>query len=296
MRNFWLSLIVLVTLTVAGSGDVHAGAHYLVGAGGSGTGEIPPPGFYYKMYNVYYRATKFKDGSKSLPGRTKTESFTQLHRFIWNTGHKVLGGDLIFDTYIPLSYTKLSGDLAGTTGDKDKFGVGDVFFETLLQWRVNDKLSILVAPAVVLPVGNYHKDNPASPGLGYFSFMANAGGSYYFDDEKKWNINGMFRYETSTTEFKTHKRSGDYLHFEASLTRRFDKWAAAFIMAGSWQTTSGQGMGKDNRKRNYLQTVGPEISYSPTPTTEFQVKALFEFKNRNQPQGTLYSLTFMKAF
>lgn len=296
MRKAILIHLAVIAAIAAGGTCAQAGARHAVGADGYLLATLPPPGFYYKLYHVVYAADTYKDGSRSLPGDTKLTSVNQIHRVLWCTDKKILGANLIFDFVVPVAYTRMSGDLAGTRGNKDKLGVGDMYFEPILQWR-GENWSFLFTPSVYLPTGMYDKNNPVSPGRGCFSFLATAGGSYFFGADRSWNVSSLVRYETSTTEFSTNVREGSYVHFEGSLGKRFGNWTGALVGLGSWQVSDARGKGAANGKRSAKQMFGPEIGYGRKEWgMDIQFKVLFEFKNRNSTQGVQTVLSVVKSF
>lgn len=287
-------LVVLVGATPARA----AGApHYSIGVGGSGCGGIPPKGFYYKMYNCFYFSDTYKDGGRSLPGKTETTLVFQVHRVLQNTGIKFLGADFGWQAVLPFIYGKVSADLAGSHGDKHRFGVGDLQIEPMLQWYPHERLSTILSVAFFLPVGDYRKDRAVNPGSGSWGAMVTTGFNFYFDEEKSWVLSPIIYYEKSTKEFSTSKRAGDYVHFEASLQKRVGRWAGAVNFGGTWQVTDSRGFGRDeDKKHQRILQLGPELTFNPTETTELQLKAVFEFKNRNATQGTGVHFTFLKVF
>lgn len=291
-----LAGVAVVVLTLFGAVPAWAGAHYSIGVGGSGNGMIPGPGFYYKMYNCFYTADTYKAGGDSAPGRTKTTMAFQVHRVLQNTGRKFLGGEFGWQAVLPVIYAKVSADLAGTHGDKHRFGVGDLQIEPILQWYPHEQLSTLIGLAFFLPVGDYQKNSAVSTGSGSFGAMLSTGFTWYFDKEKTWNFSPIVRYEKSTEEFSTNKRAGDYIHFETNVQKRFGKWSGSVNFAATWQVSDSRGSGPADKMHQRKLQIGPEIGYNPTPTTEIQLKAMFEFKNRNATQGTGIHFTFLKVF
>lgn len=283
---------VIVFLSVAGITPALAGSHFTTGIAGSGPAWIPPPGFYYKMYNCFYSADTYKVGSKTLGGDDSVTNFIQVHRALWNSGHKFLGADVIGQLVMPLIYVDVGRDLVGPDGRDNRFSVGDLQTEFIMQWYPHEQVTWLIGLSVFWPIGDYKKNSAVSTGTGNFGFMAATGGQIAFDREKTWNFGVVAKYEKSTKEFSTDKRPGDYVHFETSLQKRWGKWSAAGLFCGTWQVTDGRGFENHERKLS----AGPEIGYFATDSIELQVKALWEFKNRNASQGTQVHFTFMKAF
>lgn len=156
-----------------------------------------------------------------------------VNRVILNTGWKCLGADLGVQAIVPVIHARVSADMAGTSGDKHRTGVGDLRLEPTLQWYPTDRLSILASAALFLPIGDYRKNAPVNPCSGSFGFMGSLGGNYFLGAGKTVLFSPIFRYEKSTRQRSTDIRAGDYLHFEASLLKKWDRWSAAFNLCGT---------------------------------------------------------------
>lgn len=65
--------------------------HYVCGVEGIKVATIPPPGFYYKLYNVFYYCDTFKARRNSPQARPDIQDFIMVHRPIWITNQKIFG-------------------------------------------------------------------------------------------------------------------------------------------------------------------------------------------------------------
>jgi hypothetical protein len=275
-----------------------AKAHFNTGGSGYKVGTMPPPGFYYKMYNVFYTADKYigNDG-KNVPGDTKVKAFTQTHRFVWATHAKILGGDLIWDLQVPLSWTKMSPNLTGKTGDIDNFGLGDPTLYMILAWH-DSWYDTAVGVAAIMPMGEYKKNDPVTPGKGYWGMMPSAGATVYFDEARTWNLSAMLRYEISYGQRGTDLVEGDNVHLETGFGKKVNDWLdLAAVGVGSWQVTDskGKGVGKDDLHTRKLG-FGPEAVIALPARTSLNFRVLFETECRNNPEGVMSTITFSKAF
>jgi hypothetical protein len=250
------------------------------------------------MYNVFYTADKYigNDG-KNVAGDTKVEAFTQTHRFIWATHTHILGGDLIWDLSVPLSWTKMSANLARKPGDVDKFGLGDPMFYMVLAWH-DSWYDSAVGVAAIMPVGRYEKNDPVSPGKGYWGMMPTAGATVYFDEARTWNLSAMLRYEISYGQRGTDLTEGDNVHLETAFGKKVNDWLdLAAVAVGSWQVTDskGKGVGQDDLHTRKL-AFGPEAVIALPARTSLNFRVLFETECRNNPEGVMGTITFSKAF
>ena len=101
MRNvkkvLYMAIIGLVCWGI-GPGYCLAGesGHYVNGAEGIKAATLPPPGFYYRMYNVFYTADTLADqDGNALNVNFDAGIYAMVNRFIWITDVKLLGGNFL---------------------------------------------------------------------------------------------------------------------------------------------------------------------------------------------------------
>jgi hypothetical protein len=291
-------LFLLLLLLLAPVNSVWAKAHFNTGGSGYKLSSLPPPGFYYKVYNAYYSADDYRnnDGDKAA-GDTRVRSFSQSHRFIWSTDLWLAGGNVLLDLTVPLSYSSLSSNLTGRAGTVDKFGVGDPLFHVLLSWH-DPKWDFLLAMGAHIPVGEYHKNDPVSPGKGYWGLQPSIGGTWYFDEERTWTLSALLRYEISFEQKGTDLREGDNFHVEAAFGKKVNDWLAlALAGAGSWQTTSAKGKGTSNDYLSGKLAFGPEVLADlPGRAGNLSLRFLFDVDSKNNPEGIMIVFTWTYAF
>ena len=290
-------LIVLLALCgcfcVSGAAFA-AHSHYTNGIEGIKAATFPPKGFYWRMYNAYYTANKYKNNQGKKSGSFNADVYALANRFIYNTGMDVLGADYAFDIVIPLQNTNIR---MGGAFNKDKFGLGDILVEpVILAWH-GDRWDAVVAGGVYIPTGYYKETNAASPGKGFWSFMGTAGGTLYFDAEKSWHASVLARYEIHTKQEDTHITPGNDFHFEWGAGKTFaglyDVGVAGYC---AWQTTEDSGSGSSKYKEQ-AYAVGPEIGAAiPALGMQVSLRSVWEFENRNAAQGNITTLTLTKAF
>jgi hypothetical protein len=81
--------------------------HYVNGVEeGIKSGSVPGPGLYYRLYNVFYRSNDLTDrNGKTIDNSFDLSIFANVHRLIWVTDKKILGGDYFVHAVMPLTYT-----------------------------------------------------------------------------------------------------------------------------------------------------------------------------------------------
>lgn len=289
---------MVLFLAVIMPGLLFAGAntHYVNGLEGIKGGTVPPPGLYYKMYNVAYNADELMDqNGNEVPNGFDLTVYANAHRFIWVTDKKFLGADVFMDATIPLLYT----DFSVTGFDDDEFGLGDICIEPLgLSWH-GSNFDAAVALSAYIPTGDYDLAEPASPGKGYWTGMATFGGTLYFDTQKTWSLSLLGRYEIHTDQEDRDFTPGDDFHFEWGIGKSFAKiWEAGISGYCQWQVTDDSGTAAVTPDvHDQVYAAGPEISVFIPPAKMFlSLRSLFEFEAEDRPEGNTTVLTLTKIF
>lgn len=305
MRNYrYISLLsgILFSLAfvAASCGSAMAGAHYVGGSLGINAGSLPPPGFHYKMYNVFYKADSEQDshGDDIKNMGLDVHVFANVHQFAYISDYKLLGANVGADILIPFVYTDLSIKAAGV--DEDSFGLGDFCVEPfILAWHY-PRYDVSFAAGFYAPTGDH--DEPSSPGKGYWTAMETLGGTYYFDDARTWTISLLTRWEQSTKDDDTETTPGPEVVAEYGVGKMIpldEKHSFTLGAAGYSYTQlfhdSGTGASDD---RFSGHAAGPEIRFMTLNPIPFQIgfRYLFEYAVRNQSEGNTVALNFTASF
>ena len=293
MKRALVAALLCIGLLVPGTA-MAGHAHYTNGIEGIRAASLPPEGFYWRMYNVYYQADKMKTNDKKSNKDFEADVYALVNRFIWTTPAKVLGGSFTMDLIIPMTYSDIKLD---GVFNSHKFGVGDIIVEpALLHWH-GDRWDSVLGFSVFLPTGEFNKNKPASPGKGFTTFMGSFGGTLYFDDAKTWSASILGRYETHTKQEDTRINPGDDLHFEWGLGKVLPFGLEVGVVGYcQWQLKEDKGRNAaPGMEKAYA--VGPEIGYTVAPwKLNIALRSLWEFENKNTTQGSITSLVLTKAF
>lgn len=274
------------------------GNHYTNGVEGIRAASLPPPGLYFRLYNVYYSAGDLKDTNGDSLGDFDLDVFAVVPRLIWVSEYKLLGADYFADVIIPLVNTDVSLGMGNATlFDDDKFGLGDIAVEPFgLSWH-GDRYDASFAAGVYLPVGEYDETEPASPGLNYWTGMITAGGTYYLDQAKTWSASILARYEFHGENDDTDMTNGDDFHFEWGIGKKLAQfWEIGAAGYCQWQVSDDSGKGAtDSRDRVYA--AGPEINYFiASLKTNATLRYVTEFGAEDRSEGDLAALIFTHIF
>ncbi len=307
MGKFIVVIFCALAIAVVSSGTAVAGVtgHYVNGVEGLKAATVPPPGFYYRLYNVFYNADELTgpSGDKS-PVDFDLSVYAMVNRFIWMTHTKILGADFGADIIIPFIYTdiEMKGLPPGPpfVVEDDQFGLGDMAIEPIvLSWHA-PRHDASFGVAFYTPTGEYDKDEPASPGLDMWTAMFTLGGTYYLDAEKTWSASILARYEMHTEKDEIDVEPGDDFHFEWGLGKTLAKiWDVGLTGYCQWQVTDDSGSGVTWNKSDHdrVYAVGPEVSvFVPPIKSILSLRSQWEFDAKDRPEGNCTSLTLTKMF
>lgn len=295
-------LLAMLCLYGLGTGFAFAASgHYVSGGEGVLGANVPPPrpnGIYWKIYNMYYTANTMRDnGRGKAPGNFDVNVFAHAHRFIYSSDIEVLGGNLLFDLIIPITYTDISYKGLGSASFGDnRWGLGDIFVEPLFIGWHRPRWDAFAAIGTYVPTGEYAADKPASPGMGFWTIMFSAGGVWYFDVERTWSASILARYQVHTDQDDTDITPGNHFSFEWGLGKSVSGFDLGIAGYCHWQVTDDSGPGAGSHKEQAF-AIGPEIGYTfKDAGINVVLRSVWEFENKNKAQGNMTSLNFVYAF
>lgn len=290
MRIFLISCWLIGTLfSTAFAGET---GHYVSGSEGIRAATLPPPGIYYRMYNVFYSADKNGDGFD-------VNVYAIANRIVWISDIKILGADYGVDMTIPLIYTDIEIEENGV--DDDQFGLGDIWIEPLLLSWHGPSYAISFGLGAYVPTGEYDKSRPASPGKDFWTGMLTLGGTYYLDAEKTWSVSILNRYEVHSEKDETDVKPGNDFHFEWGIGKTLAKvWDVGLVGYCHWQVTDDSGSDVPDEEKSVhdrVFAIGPEVSTFINCARLFiSFRSEWEFDAKDRPEGTVMTLTLTKIF
>jgi hypothetical protein len=273
--------------------------HYVNGVEGIKAATLPPPGLYYRLYNVFYNADELMDpDGDELPIGFEVSVYAMVNRFVWVTNGTILGGNYFMDVVIPLINTDIEVQAAGI--DESEFGLGDINVEPFgIAWH-GPRYDASFGLSVYIPTGEYDQTEPASPGRDMWTGMITLGGTYYFDVAKTWSASILTRYETHSEKDETDVTLGDDFHFEWGVGKTLAKiWDVGVTGYCHWQVTddSGSDVFWDKSDHDRVYAVGPEVSVFIPPAKLFaSLRSQWEFNAQDRSEGNVTSLTLTKIF
>ena len=285
--------------TVAAPVDANAW-HYTPGSLGISGAVIPPPGFHYINYNMFYNADTFKDtDGNSADIGFDLGVYANVSQFVYMTNTKILGADFGIDAVVPLVSTDLQ--ISATGVDSSEFGLGDICLEPFaLAWH-GARYDGIFGIAAILPAGD--TDEPASAGKGYWSIMETAGLNVYLDQARTWSVSMLTRWIENFEDPDTNVTSGMELVAEYGLGKTLVLRDGFFFRSGvagysAVQLTDDDGPGADSDERRQINAVGPDINFTLLGKIPLQLEAryMFEYGAESSAQGQLATITLRASF
>jgi hypothetical protein len=289
------SLLAASLAAIPGALQAQPDAHYVPGIEGIGCATLPPPGWYFRDYNVFYLANHVNDsgGHNVAPAGFQALTYANVPRGIWITDTKLLGGYVGGDVVLPLIYNSLK---AGKF-DNNTFGIGDAYAEGTLSWHPK-QFDIGAAVGVWAPSGDSAKPLTTRAGSGFWTPELTLGVTWYPDEAKTWAVSGLNRYEFNTKDRDTHETPGEAWTLEWGISKKFIKRIDVGVV-GYYQQRTTQSWGPDPGEFPYsrVAAVGPEINVVfPKPELFVSLRYNYEFMAEERAQGHTVALTLTKRF
>lgn len=288
-----------VLALLAGLAPVAAQAegHYVPGVEGTQAASVPPPGFYYLGYVVNYNLNSMRQPGTSddFPGHNSGTVTALANRFVWMTGHKVLGADYGVEAIVPLMRTSLTFNTLGVSDSRS--GVGDIYVGPLVLGWHGPQWDAVAAAGVWLDSASTSHD--ASPGKGYTSTMLTGGLTYYFDPAKTIAGAALMRFERHGKKDDGF-RYGNQVTVEWGLSKAFGPMQAGVVGYSQWQTSDDSGLGARPNAKASRHALGAELVYPVAPGMAlkgaFYKELSAESGSTPQSKGSLLRLSIVKAF
>lgn len=96
LTKMLVTAVAVAAMALASAGPALAFGHYTPGALGLGSATLPPEGFHWTMYNIYYSSDTMldKNGHDTNAG-LDLDVFASAQQFTYMTKYKFLGAPLV---------------------------------------------------------------------------------------------------------------------------------------------------------------------------------------------------------
>ena len=197
---------------------------------------------------------------------------------------------------------QVAAGLASRSGSNT--GIGDLEFGPVLNWEIGDHQVATLTPTLIVPTGEYNKNNAVNPGFGnFYTFRPSFQYGFIGDG---WDVAARAVLSFNTRNKDTKYRSGTMLNIDFAAM----KFVTEDLRLGV-QGFVVQQLTKDSSEDAVVQATldatngGKMRAYALGPALGWIVnggemlvegKILQEFGARNRAEGTTYMLVLSKPF
>ena len=271
-------------------------AHYVPGSEGIKAASLPPPGLWARDYNSFYFADRINDskGHEIDPADPTVYIYANVPRLLWITETKLLGGFLGVDALLPIAYKEIEITGPGGTFHENTTGIGDLFAEGSWSWHLK-QWDLALAAGVWAPTGDFSENDPTRIGLGYWGEMLTAGATWYPDQEKRWALSLLNRYEFNQQQEQTQITPGQAWTLEGGLSYAITKTVDVGPI-GYFQRQMTKDSGSNaSSGQDSVAGIGPEISaFFPKWMLGVSLRYAYEVMSQDRLQGHTVTLTITK--
>jgi hypothetical protein len=251
-------------------------------------GAVPPPGLYGLVYATRYSADKLRGNNGNdmkVPG-FKVTATVIAPRLVWVPGVKLLGGDWVLTTVLPVADLKVSA--AGNSDSRS--GLGDILLGTGVAWHHSPNLHSIAAIDVYTPTGSYDKSRLANIGRNYLAWEPVYAVTYV--DPQGPNADIKLGYMTNQRNDDTGYKSGNEFHFDYSLGWGFGNGLTAGVGGYFYRQVSADNLaGSDVAgSKGRAFAIGPAIKYDSGKGWLLMAKWQKESGVRNRAEGSAFWL------
>lgn len=276
MKTTFSKLALIIAATSVSLTAFASDSQYVPGLEGIKGSVLPPPGVYYRGYLSQYSADK----NEALPDGSEVTATALVNRVAWVTPQKILGGDLILDSILPLVNIDLN------IGDEivdERTALGDFYASGLLAWHGDRWDTVAGAGWYFSGTGDFDDARAASPGKSYDSLSFTLGGNVKLNKAADIDLSILGTYEIP-------KEDGldEELMLEWGLSKNYGALDVGVVGYNTFETGAG------DEKRN---AVGLSMAYFSEPLLLGGDVAVYkEYDNKNTFEGNLVRASLTKAF
>jgi hypothetical protein len=213
MKIAYILSLGLITISTNSAYALEAGKSiYSHGAENYMVGAVPPPGISGLLYATHFNTERLNDNNGNqinIPNFEVTATAI-VPRFVWVSESKILGGNFVLDTLVPLVHLRAS---AGNAHVSDS-GIGDIMVGTALGYHHSPNWHSALALDFYLPTGDYDQDKIANIGTNRLTVEPAYAVTYMNDKlNADFRVGYLFNGENEDTNYE----SGDEFHVDYAL-------------------------------------------------------------------------------
>ncbi|MDN5873199.1 MAG: transporter [Sinobacteraceae bacterium] len=267
--------------------------HFPVGAQTVIPAIMPPPGHtQYFNYDLFINAGRFADdaGNSAIPGfgaRVFAQAFRLVHTWKPKLGPFNISSEGVF--------TLVNTNLNAAGRHFQKLGIADPTLVPIYVSYGTKTLHFLLGPNIWFPVGTYNSNNPASPGMNYWTFAMEAAVTWFPIQYVEISMDSMTSVNTvnTTTDFRSGKNTNFDFGINWQPLPAYRK--IAFGIQGYWlhQWSDDQQNGVDiSGSRTEVLALGPQVIWYAFPRGGIVFKWQHKLYARNSTEGNQFWIQF----
>jgi hypothetical protein len=280
------------------------GGAYPNGAEDFMSGAVPPPGYYFINYFLYYNADEFNNKhGKNIDKNFDLDVVANTFRFIYITKQKILGGYWGVHMFVPIVYQDVTATTPIGVKSDTQTGLGDIIVDPfILSWH-SKNWHFVTGIDIYMPTGRYDKDDMANTSRNYWTFEPIVAFTYMSDFGLE--VSSKFMYDINTNNPDTDYRSGQEFHFDYTVGYKIQNWNVGVAGYYYKQVTNDEidgekvkfpePLGFEDGFKGQAIAVGPAVKYS-YKNMSFTLKYLWETEVEHRPEGQSLWVKFLYAF
>jgi len=259
------------------------------------SGALPPPGFHYINYTLYYYADDFKDARGDTfvtppLANFKANVMANVFRPLYVADLNILGASPAWHMVIPMVYKSLESDFF----DDSVFGLGDIYISPLILGWHSKNVHGAVGLDIIAPVGKYDEDNVANVGVNHWTFEAV--GALTLMSNDGWSGSMKLMYDFHTKNRDTDILTGQQIHGDWNVGYSVEEWRAGLSGYFLKGVQKDEFRGSDIRNsKEQVVAVGPSLQWHRGPLA-IGLRSQWEFAVENRPQGVANWLKVIYSF
>lgn len=267
----------------------------ILGAEGYFAGALPPPGFHFINYLMYYHAGELKDSNgDEVPIDFKADVAAEVARGIYISDIKILGANLGWHVIVPLVYMKM--EITEAALDESRASIGDIDFAPFILGWHTDFFHFVAGLDIIAPTGQYDKNYTVNIGCNHWTFEPALAASFIHPSGVSASVKLMYDIHTENNDTKLETGQQFHLDYNAAymLVDNFRLGVCGYYLIGL-QDDKLDGSKIPDSKEQVL-AVGPSAMYSFNPGFHLIAKVQFETQAENRPEGTKAWLKMIYSF
>ena len=270
----------------------------ILGAEGWTCGALPPPGFYFLNYVLYYHAHELKGhdgGEVEGPPFTdfKATALAEVLRPVYVSEKTLFGGNMVWHAVIPLVHKNQKSDYFDDSMD----GFGDIYVSPLILAWHKPPFHWAAGLDVIAPTGHYSSSDITTIGNNHWTFEPAFAISYMGDNGLMADLKLM--YDFHTRDSALDYREGQQFHLDYNVGVALGQDKALKVGLSGYYLTSTQNdsgpTGTIHDSKEKVFALGPSVVYCKGKLS-IEAKVLFETDAQNRPEGTATWLKLVYAF